>query len=58
MKIAIQGVPDPVQNGIAQGWKVFHAGLLTESKTIECDVVIVGTAPVVAPRLKSLPKLV
>ena len=43
MKIAIQGVPDPVQNGIAQGWKVFHAGLLTASETIECDVVIVGT---------------
>ena len=43
MKIAIQGVPDPIQNGIAQGWKVFHAGLLTASETIECDVVIVGT---------------
>ena len=43
MKIAVQGVPDPIQNGIAQGWKVFHAGLLTSSEIIECDVVIVGT---------------
>ena len=36
-------LPDPVREGVAAGWKVIDASTLTEDRTLEADVVIVGT---------------
>ncbi len=36
-------IADPIQAGLAAGWKVIDASGLTENRTIEADVVIVGT---------------
>ncbi len=36
-------VPDPIQAGIAKGWKIVDAAMLAEDRTLEADVVIVGS---------------
>src|ERR1700757_226338 len=36
-------LPDPFRTGLATGWKVIDASALTEDRTIEADVAIVGT---------------
>ncbi|HEY4139465.1 MAG TPA: GMC family oxidoreductase N-terminal domain-containing protein, partial [Casimicrobiaceae bacterium] len=36
-------VTDPVRAGVANGWNVIDASTLESSRTIEADVVIVGT---------------
>ncbi|MCD6060952.1 MAG: oxidoreductase, family [Moraxellaceae bacterium] len=39
----IKGIKDFFAEGIEQGWKAQHAGLLKKSESVECDVVIIGT---------------
>ena len=36
-------IPDPIQAGIARGWKIVDAAALTQDRTLEADVVIVGS---------------
>jgi choline dehydrogenase-like flavoprotein len=36
-------IPDPIQAGLAAGWKVIDAATLNDNLTIEADVAIVGT---------------
>ncbi|GAB3544601.1 GMC family oxidoreductase [Noviherbaspirillum agri] len=36
-------IPDPIQAGLAKGWKVIDASTLTDNRNIEADVAIVGT---------------
>jgi choline dehydrogenase-like flavoprotein len=36
-------IPDPIQAGIARGWDVIDAAALQSNRTIEADVVIVGS---------------
>ncbi|HTN64584.1 MAG TPA: FAD-dependent oxidoreductase, partial [Burkholderiaceae bacterium] len=36
-------IPDPVQAGIAAGWKVVDASTLTANRSIEADVAIIGS---------------
>ena len=36
-------IPDPIQAGIAKGWKIVDAATLTQDRTLEADVVIVGS---------------
>jgi choline dehydrogenase-like flavoprotein len=36
-------IPDPIQAGLAAGWKVLDASTLQDSRHIEADVAIVGT---------------
>ena len=36
-------IPDPIQAGLASGWKVIDASGLQENRTLEVDVAIVGT---------------
>jgi len=36
-------VPDPIQAGIARGWKIVDGAALTQDRTLEADVVIVGS---------------
>src|ERR1700756_1543460 len=36
-------LPDPFRSGLASGWKVVDASALTEDRTVEADVAIVGT---------------
>ncbi|HSS69334.1 MAG TPA: GMC family oxidoreductase [Casimicrobiaceae bacterium] len=36
-------LPDPFRTGLANGWKVIDASALTEDRTVEADVAIVGT---------------
>jgi choline dehydrogenase-like flavoprotein len=36
-------VPDPIQAGLARGWKVIDAASLLGDQTMEADVVVVGT---------------
>lgn len=36
-------IPDPIQAGLATGWKVLDASSFTENKTLEADVVIIGS---------------
>lgn len=39
----VQTIADPIQAGIAAGWQVTDASTLTANRTLEADVVIVGT---------------
>jgi choline dehydrogenase-like flavoprotein len=43
MTLEVKGIRDFFQDGIKGGWQVFNANQLTADKTVECDVVIVGT---------------
>ena len=36
-------IPDPVREGIARGWKILDASRLETDRTLEADVVIVGS---------------
>ncbi len=36
-------IPDPIQAGLAAGWKVIDASTLAEDRVIEADVVVVGS---------------
>jgi choline dehydrogenase-like flavoprotein len=36
-------IPDPIQAGIASGWKVIDASALQADRTIEADVVVIGS---------------
>src|SRR3954447_19483091 len=36
-------VPDPVRDGVASGWQVIDGSMLEHHRTLEADVVIVGT---------------
>jgi len=36
-------VPDPIVEGLARGWKVVDAALVTRDRDIECDVVVIGS---------------
>ncbi|MFM9436306.1 choline dehydrogenase-like flavoprotein [Janthinobacterium sp. CG_23.3] len=36
-------IPDPIQAGLAAGWKVIDASALAEDRVIEADVVVVGS---------------
>lgn len=36
-------IPDPIQAGLASGWKVIDASSLRENRTFEADVAIIGT---------------
>ena len=36
-------ITDPIQAGLAAGWKVIDASNLTENQTVEADVAIIGT---------------
>ncbi len=36
-------IPDPIQAGLASGWKVIDASVLKSNRSIEADVAIVGT---------------
>jgi choline dehydrogenase-like flavoprotein len=36
-------IPDPILAGLASGWKVIDASALTDNRTIEVDVVIIGS---------------
>ncbi|MES2898777.1 MAG: GMC family oxidoreductase [Pseudomonadota bacterium] len=36
-------IPDPIQAGLAGGWKVFDGASMEQDRTIEADVVIVGS---------------
>jgi len=39
----IRGIPDPVAQGIVDGWDVIDAGDYQQPTTIEADVAIIGT---------------
>jgi choline dehydrogenase-like flavoprotein len=36
-------IPDPIQAGIAAGWKIIDGATLEDNRTIEVDVAIIGT---------------
>ena len=36
-------IRDPIREGLAAGWKVLDASLIESPRTLEADVVIVGT---------------
>lgn len=36
-------IPDPVQEGIARGWKIVDAAALDKDRTLDADVVVVGS---------------
>ena len=36
-------VADPIKEGLARGWKVVDAALLTRDRDIACDVVVIGS---------------
>lgn len=36
-------IPDPIQAGIASGWKVIDASTVSDDRNIEADVAIIGT---------------
>ncbi|HJV85671.1 MAG TPA: GMC family oxidoreductase [Noviherbaspirillum sp.] len=36
-------IPDPIQAGLANGWKVIDAATLKDKRTVEADVAIIGT---------------
>jgi choline dehydrogenase-like flavoprotein len=36
-------IPDPIQAGLARGWKVIDGATLAEDRTLDADVVIVGS---------------
>ena len=36
-------IPDPIQVGLAKGWKVVDASQLTQDQELEADVVIIGS---------------
>ncbi|MCA1856576.1 GMC family oxidoreductase [Massilia oculi] len=36
-------VPDPIRDGVARGWKLLDAAALERDRTLEADVVIVGS---------------
>ena len=36
-------IPDPIQAGIARGWKIVDAAALAQDRTLDADVVIVGS---------------
>ncbi|WP_027866092.1 GMC family oxidoreductase [Massilia alkalitolerans] len=36
-------VPDPIAAGVAKGWKIIDAATLAQDRTLEADVVIVGS---------------
>lgn len=36
-------IPDPIQAGLAKGWKVVDASQLTQDQELEADVVIIGS---------------
>ena len=36
-------IPDPIQQGLARGWQVIDAARLEQDRTLEADVVIVGS---------------
>jgi len=36
-------IPDPIQAGIAAGWQVIDASALTQDRSFDADVVVVGT---------------
>lgn len=36
-------VADPIREGLARGWKVIDAATLTADRTIDCDVVVIGS---------------
>jgi choline dehydrogenase-like flavoprotein len=36
-------IPDPIQAGLARGWKIIDAAQLAQDRTLEADVVIVGS---------------
>ena len=36
-------IPDPIQAGLAAGWQVLDAATLTSDRTMEADVVIIGS---------------
>ena len=36
-------IPDPIQAGLAGGWKVIDAATLASDRTMEADVVIIGS---------------
>ncbi|CAD5374062.1 GMC family oxidoreductase [Rubrivivax sp. A210] len=36
-------LPDPIQQGLARGWKVFGGGHAPAADTLDCDVAIVGS---------------
>ena len=36
-------IPDPIQAGLAAGWKVIDAATLTSDRSMEADVVIIGS---------------
>src|SRR5690606_10318816 len=42
-KLEVRGIPDPWKEGIAAGWPVIDASQLNEDRTIEADVVIIGS---------------
>jgi choline dehydrogenase-like flavoprotein len=39
----MSALPDPIQDGLARGWKAVDASGLSADLALECDVVIVGT---------------
>lgn len=42
-KSSSTSIPDPIQAGLASGWKVIDASALQDSHRIEADVAIIGT---------------
>ena len=42
-KVEVRNIPDPWKEGIARGWSVIDAATLEESRTLEADVIIIGT---------------
>ena len=42
-QMEIRGIPDPWKQGIAAGWNVIDGAALEQDRTIEADVVIIGT---------------
>ncbi|MBC7686262.1 MAG: GMC family oxidoreductase N-terminal domain-containing protein, partial [Bdellovibrionales bacterium] len=36
-------IPDPIQAGLARGWKVIDGATLDASRTLEADVIIIGS---------------
>ncbi|WP_019142976.1 GMC family oxidoreductase [Noviherbaspirillum massiliense] len=36
-------IPDPIQEGLASGWKVIDASTLSDNRDVEADVAVIGT---------------
>ena len=53
--LRVSRLPDPFRAGQRSGWKVIDASTLTDDRSFEADVAIVGTGAGAAPRPRFSP---